>query len=142
MTFGFCHGSYMGVSYMTVLRFPGISIKNGYKPRKEPTKNCSLYQQVNNDRKIVISKSDGGYNKSDCSLIAPKKNNRNANPKSFGNKMKNSITGLFKSKPKQPIQNSNQGIELLGKHSQNAQGEEQEGEKNAPKSSGSKCSIL
>jgi hypothetical protein len=104
MTMGFCHGAYMGVSYMTVLRIPGLSIKNGYKPRKEPTKNYTLYEKNIGDRTIVFSKSEDGYNSNtDCSTIAPKKNNRNNNskPKSFGNKIKNSfsgITGLFKSK--------------------------------------------
>jgi dienelactone hydrolase len=105
MTMGLCHGAYMGVSYMTALRFPGISLKNGYKPRKEPTKNYTLYQKNIGGRTIVFSKSNDDYNNKNCSTIVPKKNktNRNSKPKSFSNKMKNSfsgLTGLFKSKPK------------------------------------------
>jgi hypothetical protein len=134
MTMGFCHGSYMGVSYMTVLRIPGLSIKNGYKPRKEPTKNYSLYQQNIDGRNIVFSKSDDGFSSNtDCSTTMIKKNKRNGNgnrngnskKKSLGNRMKNSFSGftqLFQSESAE---------------------EEQEGQAaNNLKSKGSRCSIL
>lgn len=52
MTMGFCHASYMGVSYVMVLRLPNI--KGGYKAKKEPTKNYTLYQTEKMEEKLCI----------------------------------------------------------------------------------------
>jgi len=142
MSMGFCHGVYMGVTYMTVLRVPGIT--GGLKLKKEPLNNYTLY---NHDGKVYSLSEKNYKNDHDCTkVISNVKNNsknrignRNAKPKSFGNKMKNSFsgfTGLFKSKKK-----SNEEIELLEKEKEE-QGEVQgEGQKSST-SSGLKCSIL
>jgi len=139
MTMGFCHGAYMGVSYMTVLRLPGIS-KNGLKARKEPTKNYTLYQKDIGGKTIVVSMSEDSYSKNtDCSTRGvPKKNKTNGNSKqkSVGNKIKNSFSGftrLFESKS----ENSSE-IELTNLEKRS---EGQEGQK-LPGIVLSKCSIL
>lgn len=115
MTMGFCHAAYMGVSYIMVLRLP--SVKGGFKRKKEPTKDYTLYKK---DGRIFSIPKYWYKNNSDC-LIAPnvskvnkngngisKNNNRNksGNPINSGknNKQqpswKNKFTGFFKSKPK------------------------------------------
>jgi hypothetical protein len=113
MTMGFCHASYMGVSYVMVLRLPNI--KGGYKAKKEPTKNYTLYQIEKDGKKIVYSLSQNGKysNNKDCSYESKpnnstRKNNRqtNQNNSTIKNKPKKSLmnrftgftTGLFKTK--------------------------------------------
>lgn len=132
MSMGFCHGVYMGVTYMTVLRVPGIT--GGLKLKKEPLKNYTLY---NNDGK-VYSLSEEDYNTDpDCTKVKlnvrnNKNGNRNAKPNSFANKMKSSIsgfTGLFKSKSKATAE------EPEGQ-------QEPEGLNGEQKPKGSSCSIL
>jgi hypothetical protein len=136
MSMGFCHGVYMGVTYMTVLRVPGIT--GGLKLKKEPRKDYTLYKQVDGK---VYSLSDNGYqNDADCTkkesnvrIRNKNKINRTSNPKSIGNRMKNSISGLFKSSGEK----NSEEIELLGINQKG----QVEGE-NSSKSAGSRCSIL
>ena len=136
MTMGFCHGVYMGVSYMTVLRLPGIS-KNGVKRKKEPTKNYTLYKQ---DGRIFSLSASAYSNNSDClkvSNVNRKKNNRKNNkPKSLMNK----FTGIFKSKPK-PKQNNEIKMSNL-KMNEQSKNKEQEQEQEQIPGFFSKCSIL
>jgi hypothetical protein len=96
MTIGVCHASYMGVSYMMVLRLPNI--KGGYKAKKEPKKNYTLYQKDGR----VFSSSLGNYsNNSDCAKVEPnvRKNNnpRNLKSKNSGSFM-NGLKSIFKKK--------------------------------------------
>jgi len=140
MSMGFCHGVYMGVTYMTVLRVPGIT--GGLKLKKEPRKDYTLYKQENGK---VYSLSENGYqNDADCTKKESNVRNRNknrrngtSNPKSIGNRMKNSISGLFKSSGEK----SSEEIELLGINKQE-QIEGQAKGKNSSKSAGLRCSIL
>jgi len=134
MTIGFCHGVYIGVSYMTVLRLPGIS-KNGLKRKKEPTKNYTLYKQ---DGRIFSLSTSAYSNNSDClkvSNVNRKNNNRKNNkPKSLMNK----FTGIFKSKPK-PKQNNEIEMSNL---KMNEQSKNKEKEQEQIPGFFSKCSIL
>jgi hypothetical protein len=102
MTMGFCHASYMGVSYIMVLRLPNI--KGGYKAKKEPTKDFTLYQKYGR----IFSSASGNYNNnSDCLKVesnvrnnsAPKANSGNRNKKN-GKKSSfmNGLKGIFKTK--------------------------------------------
>jgi hypothetical protein len=107
MTMGFCHASYMGVSYIMVLRLPNI--KGGYKAKKEPTKDYTLYQK---DGRIFSSASGNYTSNSDCSKVesnvrnnsAPKANsganpsiiNKNGKKSSFMNGLKSGFKGIFK----------------------------------------------
>jgi len=110
MSMGFCHAVYMGVSYLTVLRIPGIS-KNGMKLKKEPTKNYTLYQK---NGRIFSLAQDSNKKNNDCLISSnnnkklngnTSKNTRGINkPKSW----KNKVTGFFTSKPK----SNNNGIEM------------------------------
>ena len=112
MTMGFCHASYMGVSYVMVLRLPNI--KGGYKAKKEPTMDYTLYKKndrvfslpsgdsynsktqastvsrntrnVNKPKNIVVSKPNRGVNKT---------NNKNSSS-SFFNNVSGKLKGLFK----------------------------------------------
>ena len=139
MSMGFCHGVYMGVSYMTVLRLPGIS-KNGVKRKKEPTKNYTLYKQ---DGRIFSLSASAYSNNSDCLKVSNvnRKNNKIVNnsrknknkPKSFLNK----FTGLFGSKSKNT---SNKEIELQNTTITNKKEEKQEQQEQTGVFS--KCSIL
>jgi len=133
MTMGFCHGVYMGVSYMTVLRLPGIS-KNGLKRKKEPTKNYTLYKQ---DEHIFSLSASAYSNNSDCLKVSNvnriKNNRKNNKPKSLMNK----FTGIFKSKPKpKPKQNN----EIVNKSNEQSQNQDQDQEPTL--GFFSKCSIL
>ena len=132
MAFGFCHASYMGVSYVMVLRLPNIS--EG-KLRKEPTKDYTLYQKDGR----IFSSALGNYNSnSDCSKVesnvrnnsAPKANssvnsgaNSGANPganlgnkkkngkkSSFMNGLKSGITGIFKTNKRTNSKNTKNSI--------------------------------
>ena len=139
MSMGFCHGVYMGVSYMTVLRLPGIS-KNGVKRKKEPTKNYTLYKQ---DGRIFSLSASAYSNNSDCLKVSNvnRKNNKIVNnsrknknkPKSFLNK----FTGLFGSKSKNT---SNKEIELQNTTITNKKEETKEQQEQTGVFS--KCSIL
>ena len=107
MSLGFCHGVYMGVTYMTVLRVPGIT--GGLKLKKETKNNYTLYKQGDGKVVSLLTDSQNSYTKnSDCKAnpINNKKsisnstgNRKNNKPKS----LKNRFTGIFKSKA------SNQG---------------------------------
>ena len=115
ITMGVCHAAYLGVSYITVLRLPNV--KGGYKAKKEPTKDYTLYQKD----EIIFSLPFDSYNSNSDCLIASnvKKVNKNGNLISKNNKgnrngnsinspknnkqqpsWKNKFTGIFKSKPK------------------------------------------
>lgn len=161
MTMGFCHASYMGVSYVMVLRLPNV--KGGIKRKKEPTKDYTLYQK---DERIFSLPFDSYNSNSDC-LIASnvKKVNKNGNLISKNNKgnrngnsinspknnkqqpsWKNKFTGIFKSKPK----NNKKEIEIQSiKGNGKGNGKDQElaqelEQKQEPEQTGvfSKCSIL
>lgn len=71
MSLFFCHGVYMGVTYMTVLRVPGIT--GGLKRKKEPRENYTLYKQEDGK---VYSLSDKDY-KEDADCIKVKSNGKN-----------------------------------------------------------------
>ena len=79
MTMGFCHASYMGVSYVMVLRLPNI--KGGYKAKKEPTKDYTLYQIEKDGKKIIYSLSPNGkyLNNKDCSSESKPNNSTRKN---------------------------------------------------------------
>ena len=83
MSFAFCHGVYMGVTYMTVLRVPGIT--GGLKLKKEPRKNYTLYKQ---DDGKVYSLSDKDYKEdADCTKVKSNvSKNKNALKASSGAK--------------------------------------------------------
>jgi len=115
MTMGFCHASYMGVSYIMVLRLPNI--KGGYKAKKEPTKDYTLYQK---DGRIFSSASGNYTNNSDCKKVEsnvqnnssqkansgansganpganPSIINKNGKKSSFMSGLKSGFTGIFK----------------------------------------------
>ena len=55
MSFGFCHATYMGVSYVMVLRLPNI--KGGYKEKNPPVKDYTLYEKNGS----IFSLSDDSY---------------------------------------------------------------------------------
>jgi hypothetical protein len=98
MTFRFCHASYMGVSYVMVLRLPNIS--EG-KLRKEPTKDYTLYQKYG---RILSLPLDSYKSNGDCTKVESNKNRKNNKPRSW----KNKLTGIFKSeninkKEKKPL---------------------------------------
>ena len=64
MTMGFCHASYMGVSYIMVLRLPNV--KGGYKAKKEPTKDYTLYEKNGS----IFSLSPDSYTTNgDCTKV-------------------------------------------------------------------------
>ena len=135
MTMGVCHASYMGVSYMMVLRLPNV--KGGYKAKKEPTKDYILYQK---DRRIFSFASGNYKNNSDCTKVetnvnVSKKNGKNRKNSSFMNR----FTGFFKPKKNNKKNNSSGKIELqpmnLKNSNLNVQKEEKQGVF-------SKCSIL
>jgi hypothetical protein len=146
MSIGFCHGVYMGVSYMTVLRLPGVS-KNGLKRKKEPTKNYTLYKK---DGNIFSLTKDSYSNNANCSKVSNvnKKVNKNSRknknivnnsrkknkPKSFLNK----FTGLFGSKSKNT---SNKEIEMQNMTNKKEETQEQQ-EQQEKTGIFSKCSIL
>ena len=117
MTMGVCHASYMGVSYMMVIRLPNVKV--GYKAKKEPTKDYILYQK---DER-VFSFSSGNYsNNSDCTKVETnfKANNnsiRNPNSKKTGSFM-NRFTGFLNPK-KNNKKNSLGNIELKSINGQN-----------------------
>ena len=105
MSMGFCHAVYMGVSYIMVLRIPGMS-KNGLKRKKEPTINYTLYEK---DGRVIGLSTNMYKNNKDCS-IPNKISNKipNNKPKSLMNK----FTGIFKApNPKNKKNNTNE-IEL------------------------------
>jgi hypothetical protein len=147
MTMGFCHASYMGVSYIMVLRLPNI--KGGYKAKKEPTKDYTLYKK--NGR--IFSSASGNYtNNSDCtkveSNVSKKKNilNKKSNKKSNRNtsSLMNRFTGFFKSKKnKKKHKNSNGNIELQPINQQNNKNNSTtENPEEEKQGIFSKCSIL
>jgi hypothetical protein len=87
MSMGFCHGVYMGVTYMTVLRVPGIT--GGLKLKKEPRNNYTLYKQ---DER-VYSLSDIEYKEDpDCTKVKSNvsKNINASNAKSGAKSVSNS----------------------------------------------------
>lgn len=92
MTMGFCHASYMGVSYIMVLRLPNI--KGGYKAKKEPIKDYTLYQK---DERIFSSASGNYTNNNDCKKIESNVLNNSSSQnaysgaKSRSNNYKNSV---------------------------------------------------
>ena len=109
MTLGFCHASYMGVSYIMVLRLPNV--KGGYKAKKEPTKDYTLYEKNGS----IFSLSPDSYTTNgDCTKVEssnqkninrnPKKNQNPSNNKSNNVKkeksLTNKFTGFFKSNKK------------------------------------------
>jgi hypothetical protein len=126
MTMGFCHASYMGVSYIMVLRLPNI--KGGFKLKKKPMQDYTLYQK---DGRIFSLSNNGEYtSNADCkqpaanSINGSNLTNANANPANASNQnanilnrknkpkrsFMNSIAGIFK-KPKNNIKNKNSSIE-------------------------------
>ena len=153
MSMGFCHGVYMGVTYMTVLRVPGIT--GGLKLKKEPLKNYTLY---NNDGKVYSLSEKDYKNDTDCTKVISnvnknKNGNRNAKPKSFGKKMKNSFsgfTGLFKSKSKATAEGpegqqrpEGQQVTEGQQRPEGSEGQQgSEGLNGEQKPKGSRCSIL
>ena len=83
MTSGFCHASYMGVSYVMVLRLLN---------KKPPGKDYTLYEKNGS----ILSLSPESYERNvDCTKVESNKN-RNNKPRSW----KNNLTGIFKSKNK------------------------------------------
>jgi len=148
MTMGVCHASYMGVSYMMVLRLPNIKV--GYKAKKEPTKDYILYQKDGR----VFSFSSGNYsNNSNCAKIETnvKANNsiKNPNSKKTGSFM-NRFTGFLnpkKNNKKNNKKNSVGNIELQSMNRQNnlIVNQEKNSEKKPEKATQgvfSRCSIL
>jgi hypothetical protein len=99
MTMGGCHAAYLGVSYITVLRLPNI--KGGYKAKKEPTKNYTLYQK--NGRIFSLSSDGKNSNNIDCSYQS-KPNNRKNNAKGS---LMNRFTGFFKKNTKKNTRSKN-----------------------------------
>jgi len=141
MTMGVCHASYMGVSYMMVLRLPNV--KGGYKAKKEPTKDYILYQK---DRRIFSFASGNYKNNSDCTKVesnvkANNKSIRNPNSKKTGSFM-NRFTGFLNPK-KNNKKKSLGNIEMTSTNGQN-NSTVNPGEKPKEATQGvfSKCSIL
>lgn len=141
MTMGVCHASYMGVSYMMVLRLPNV--KGGYKAKKEPTKDYILYQK---DRRIFSFASGNYENNSDCTKVesnvkANNKSIRNPNSKKTGSFM-NRFTGFLnprKNNKKKSLGN----IEMTSTNAQNnSTVNPVEKPKEATQGVFSKCSIL
>ena len=147
MTMGVCHAAYLGVSYIMVLRLPNV--KGGYKAKKEPTKDYTLYQKNGQ----IFSLSSGNYNNNiDCKKVESnvrtnnksRKNNQSSNsirnPNFNKNKNKktgsfmNRFTGFFKPK-KNNKKNSIGNIEMQSLNSEKKIEEEKQGVF-------SKCSIL
>jgi hypothetical protein len=151
MTMGVCHASYMGVSYMMVIRLPNI--KEG-KLRKEPTKDYTLYQK---DGRIFSLSSVNYSNNSDCTKVETnvkannnsRKNNqpsnyiKNQNSKKNKNKktdsFMNRFTGFFKPKKNNKKNNSVGNIELQPMNPNNSNSKVKKEENQAVFS---KCSIL
>ena len=104
MTMGFCHASYMGVSYIMVLRLPNI--KGGYKAKKEPTKNYTLYQIEKDGKKIVYSLSPNGKysNNKDCSYESKPNNSTRKNNEQTKLNNSNRIN-IGQTKPKKSLMN-------------------------------------
>ncbi len=136
MTMGFCHASYMGVSYIMVLRLPNI--KGGYKAKKEPTKDYTLYQK---DGRIFSSAPVNYTNNSDCSKVESNIQSKNAPNESSGAKSganssnkkekKTTLSESSGNSDNPPLQNKSSGISETPPSLQN---------NNTKKSSG--CSIL
>lgn len=153
MSFGFCHGVYMGVTYMTVLRVPGI--KNGLKMKKEPRKDYTLYKQPNG--KIVSLSSNGYQNNADCTKVSNStsnnitRKNSNKTPNSIQKKsLKNRIFGTSTRKSNnsesetKPLLSSNKEKQegQFGQEGQSGQEGQPVQQEQSTRSSGSICSIL
>jgi hypothetical protein len=160
MTLSFCHGAYMGVSYVMVLRLPNIS--EG-KLRKEPTKNYTLYQIEKDGKKIVYSLSPNGKysNNKDCSSEfkqnnSTKKNNGQTNlnnssrknngqtkpKKSLMNQFTGFTTGLFKTKNNKKSTGYTQLKQTNTTTTNSGTVSEDGNSKEVKKKSGFNCSIL
>jgi hypothetical protein len=143
MALRFCHASYMGVSYVMVLRLPNIS--EG-KLRKEPTKDYTLYQIEKNGKKIVYSLSPNGKysNNKDCSSES-KLNNSTIKNKSKRSLM-NRFTGFFGEKKTKTTTRSNNTVNLNNETKPLIKGEKtaREDGNSEEENQGvfSKCSIL
>ena len=116
---GFCHGVYMGVSYMNVLRLIGD---------KDPVKDYTLYKTAN--RKIFSLPDDGQYfshTNQNCIKKAP---------------LMNRITKILKPKKNNQLLNSAQPASNSAQTSSNSEQTSPNSEQTAKQQSGFSCSIL
>jgi len=142
MSIGFCHVTYMGVTYAMVLRLPGLKFD---KPKKEPRKNYTLYKLDNSNRIISLSDSADYTENSDCKQ--PEQKNLNNINKPIEKKSSSFFGsfGSFFSKSKNKNKNNhnhNHNIEMGNTGNTNSNSRETQPLLQTPQKKSSICSIL